>query len=740
MQRSLSHRSLVSTPKRPRRALAALLALALACGGGSGGSSDDDGPPPDTGPFGLEVRVPVAPLAFPLTLPDPGTYSPVDAFPSLDFASPVFLTSARDGSNRLFVVEQGGVIRLFDNDPATTTTEIFLDISDRVPSPGTEAGLLGLAFHPNYPTSPWFYVYYSVDDDGPRRTRISRFRVSADPDRADAGSEDVLLEIPQPSCCSNHNGGMLAFGPDGMLYASVGDGGQAPGSADHGQDPSNLLGAILRLEDDGDIPADNPFVGMPGMRGEIWAYGFRNPWRMSFDREEGTLFVGDVGQSDVEEIDIVTRGGNYGWGVYEGDRPFHNPGNLPPSAFDGPIHTYTHAEGQSVTGGYVYRGSNLPGLIGAYVYGDFGNNAPIWALRVENGVRISNTLLANVNRGAAFGEDAAGELYLVGIFGTITRLVENGGGGDPGLPELLSETGLFADTAAFEPAPGLIEYEVNAPLWSDNARKRRFLALPGTQRIGFRSSDAWTFPVGTALVKHFELETAPGEFARLETRVFFRHTGGWQGYTYRWNEDETDAVLLDEAEDEEFTVQDPDAPGGERQQVWHYPSRTQCLACHTSEAGRVLGVRTGQLNRDFAYPVIVDNQLRAWNHIELFDRNLSRPNNYPAYSDPADATASLAGRARSYLAANCAMCHQPGGGTPVDMDLRFETSRFNLRAIDVPAASGGGPRIDPGDAAGSVLYQRMNATDSDRMPPLATDLVDEVGTTAVGAWIDAGAN
>ena len=286
-------------------------------------------------------------------------------FPALRFERPVLLTHAGDGSGQVYVVEQHGVIHRID--PATPErTDVFLDISARVSRQGNEEGLLGLAFDPAYTQNGRFYVYYSAAS--PRRSVLSRFEVGSN-GLGDPAFESVLLEVAQ--LYRNHNGGMIEFGPDGMLYAALGDGGSAGDPRRHGQNLGTLLGAILRIDvtqPEGGapyaIPADNPFVGQADARGEVWAYGLRNAWRFSFDRETGDLWTGDVGQNALEEVDVVQRGGNYGWNEMEGSRCFRPA--CDPDAFEAPITEYGRDMGCSITGGYVYRGQRIPELQGVY--------------------------------------------------------------------------------------------------------------------------------------------------------------------------------------------------------------------------------------------------------------------------------------------------------------------------------------------------------------------------------------
>jgi len=352
--------------------------------------------------------------------PRAGLYQVVNAFPLLSFTNPVFLTYAPGDPTRLFVLEQRGTIQVFLNDPATAAKQTFLDIQGKVSS-GGETGLLGLAFDPDYATNGFFYVNYTSGQGG-LHTVIARYQVTADPDVADDTSETILLQYNQPF--SNHNGGCLQFGPDGNLYIGAGDGGSAGDPQGNGQSLTTVLGKILRITNTGAIPADNPFVGMGGgVREEIWAYGMRNPWRFSFDRATGELWCGDVGQDKIEEIDLVTKGGNYGWNLFEGDQSYKNPGNVNINTTDRPITTYTHALGESVTGGYVYRGPGVPSLVGLYLYGDFGSGR-LWALDYAGGNVVSNVEIAGVGNPSSFGEDFDGEVYICSYGGSIYRFEE----------------------------------------------------------------------------------------------------------------------------------------------------------------------------------------------------------------------------------------------------------------------------------------------------------------------------
>lgn len=351
---------------------------------------------------------------------------PIEAFPNLTFTKPVDLQNAGDGSDRLFIVEQEGTIQVIENSPSTNVSKLFLDITDSVSTTGSEMGLLGLAFHPEYETNGLFFVYYMADE--PLRSVLSRFSVSADPDSALRSSEVVLLEIPQKY--TNHNGGQIAFGPDGFLYVAVGDGGSGGDPDTNAQNLSRLLGKILRLDVDSPdpglpygIPDDNPFAqNGSGYREEIFAYGLRNPWRCSFDPISGTLWCGDVGQSFLEEINVIEKGGNYGWNIMEGTACYPFSAECSSEGLELPIWDYPRTFGGSITGGHVYRGSQVPSLAGRYVFGDFvsgilaaltydGSNPPT--------VEVLDTLPAFSL--SSFGVDESGELYFCLISGSILR-------------------------------------------------------------------------------------------------------------------------------------------------------------------------------------------------------------------------------------------------------------------------------------------------------------------------------
>ena len=350
-------------------------------------------------------------------------------FPNISYHRMVHLTYPEDNTNRLFLVLQPGQIAVFPNEGKTTIPTIFLDISARVNNGGNEEGLLGLAFDPGYSSNGFFYVYYSAAS--PRRSVLSRFSVSEnDPNLANRASEFIILEVLQPF--KNHNGGHLVFGPDKYLYVGFGDGGSSGDPHKHGQNRNTLLGSILRVDVSTPrakhpytVPSDNPFVDHGNtIRDEIWAYGLRNPWRFTFDSVTGQLWAGDVGQNKYEEVDIIRPGLNYGWNVMEGVHCYQSSdGVCRQQHLEPPIFEYSQkAGGCSITGGYVYRGSRLPSLYGAYIYGDFCSGK-IWALRYDGRQVTENVELVDSGISiSAFGEDQNKELYILSFDRKIYQL------------------------------------------------------------------------------------------------------------------------------------------------------------------------------------------------------------------------------------------------------------------------------------------------------------------------------
>ena len=647
----------------------------------------------------------------------------------LPAVDPVFLAPAPGGGDRLFVAEKSGLIRVFR--PATADTgRVFLDARPQARDFRPETGLLGMAFHPQFAENGRFFLHYSGRI---LQSVLSEFRVSADdPDRADTW-ERIILEVPQPS--DMHNGGQIEFGPDGYLYMSLGDGSAPDDPADPSQDRTNLLGSILRMDVDvGDdtafgegpsygIPLDNPFVGNDrGWREEIWAFGFRNPWRFSFDPLSDLIWVGDVGDRQREEIDLVERGGNYGWGRMEGTVCLDETGCDDDSLLL-PAFEYGRDEGAAVIGGFVYQGQLYADLAGAYLFADFATRK-VWALRPDGRSWRSELLAVAEKHILALGSDAEGEVLV--LTGNAIYGLEPAP--DRELPPpRLSQTRFFADLTTQEPAAGVVPYEVNAPLWSDGAGKRRYLALPPGGLVQFSPTGAWHLPAGTTMIKSFYV----GERI-VETRLLIKRPThpGWDGYSYQWDDEGREAFLLGVAETGEYDV----VESGEVRSHRHlFPSPSQCGDCHTPTAGYLLGVRTDQLNRD--------GQIQAWGSASLFSAELPLEWTWARLPAPADESAAVEERARAYLAANCASCHRPGHGIRATFDVRFATPLAETGLLDSArlghlGAGVGSRLVMPGEPLLSVLYLRMLDVDRERMPPLATARLDTDAADLVRRWIE----
>ncbi len=649
------------------------------------------------------------------------------AFPNLSFSSPLFITHAPGNPSRVYVVEQGGRIRVFENTPEVATSSVFLDLSGKVTCCG-ERGLLGLAFHPDFAQTGELFVSYTDTPPGQSlRSVVSRMRSTDGGLTADPSTEELVITFSQPY--ANHNGGHIAFGPDGYLYLGTGDGGSGGDPQNFAQNLGSLLGKFLRLDVSKRpyaIPADNPFAHSGGGAGEPrperYAWGQRNPWRFTFDPETGELWTGDGGPGALEEVDLIRRGGNYGWRIKEGTRCFNPSQDCIGDGLIDPIVTYPRTEGVSITGGYVYRGSAIPSLRGRYVFGDFGSGK-VWAVRTDpaTGEHSREELFDSSLGISSFGEAPDGELYLVNYGGGAIHKLVPGSATPPEdtFPQLLSQTGCVDPEDARRPLPGVIPYDVASPLWSDGAAKQRHLAIPDGTQIDLREDGDFDLPNGTVLMKTFLLGERP-----VETRLFIRHQDGeWGGYSYEWNDEGTDAALLPGAKTK--------AVAG---QTWQFPSRGQCMTCHTEAAGRSLGLELSQLAPvQVTYPSgRTAPQLETLAHIGLFSSEVPAGAALPALPFPADA--------RAYLHANCAGCHRPGGTTQAEMDLRFSTPLAETGTCDVAPRQGAlglaeARLVAPGAPERSLLPVRMRTLDAHRMPPLGTSVVDAEGVALVEGWI-----
>jgi glucose/arabinose dehydrogenase/regulation of enolase protein 1 (concanavalin A-like superfamily) len=713
-------------------------------------------------------------------------------FPGLVFDNPVAVTTPPGETNRLFVVERKGRIMVVTNLSAPDKT-VFLDLTGSVHSDYLEAGLLGLAFHPGYATNGSFFVFRTrlTTTEGITNAlhdELSRFEVSpTDPHRANPASEKRVWAEYDASV--EHNGGDLHFGPDGYLYVSLGNG-PDPATWAARQQPidQGFFEGIIRIDVDhrpGNLPPnphpgisdqylvphDNPFVGATSsggatvdptrVRTEYYAIGLRNPWRMSFDTMTGTLYCGDVGAGQLEEIDVIERGGNYGWPYLEATNVTDLRGQAPVGfQSSSPLYSYLHGrgtnEGSAVVGGVVYRGFAVPELYGAYIFGD-NPSGHIWALRHE-GQAVENVQPLTSEPGvSAFATDPRnGDVLVVNhTSGVIKRLAFVAAGSVPPFPDTLAATGLFADVTTLSPAPGVRPYSVNVPFWSDGTSKSRWFWLPNGQSITFSTNASWLFPAGMIWVKHFELRltnNAVQSTRRLETRVLVKNDEGVYGVTYRWGDSMTNASLVPEnGMNETFVVQDG---GMNRTQVWNYLARHECLVCHTPSAGYALGFGTAQLNRSCDSPGCVGNQIQALSDQGCFTSSIPDVRSLRALAHATNSSYPLEYRVRSYWAANCSQCHNPSGVDTVAWDARVTVPisaakvidvipAFNLGAVGtldngVVVVGPGSPEnriIKPNAPSNSVLLTRISTPIGVRMPPLGSAVLDHGSIQLVSNWI-----
>ncbi len=736
--------------------------------------------------------------ALPASAPTTG-YALADAFPGITFDYPLKAVTPPGETNRIFVIEKAGKIKVITN-LASPASSVFLDLTTRAsfpvygPPPGNECGLLGLAFHPNYATNGYFYIFYSTRDASNNLfQRVSRFTVSASPNVANAASEQILLS--QADDFTNHNGGDLCFGSDGYLYVSLGDEGDANDTGANSQRINkDFFSGMIRLDVDRraanlepnthpavvingvtgtanyKVPADNPWVGATSFNGsavsptsvrtEWYAVGLRNPYRFSIDPPTGRIYVGDVGQGAREEIDLIVKGGNYGWNYREG--LIARPGSgTPPAAavFIDPILDYPRSDGFSVTGGLVYRGSNLPALYGQYVFADYGGN--IWRVPLNEATGAGTTtpatkvLIGNKSSLVAFGTDPRNNDVLICYLATagaadpgrLLRLVASGAPTTT-FPATLAATGAFSNLATLTPNAGVVAYEPNVPFWSDFAEKLRWFSIPNTANtMAFSEDGNWTFPAGTVWVKHFDLDlnrsgTGASNKRRVETRFIVRTSDGIYGITYKWRADQTNADLVPDAGDtQNFTV--TESGGATRTQTWIYPSRTNCLNCHTTAAGFALSFNTPQLNRANVFGSQTQNQIVAL-HGAGYLTSPGSPSaaGYARYVRADDATTTLEWRVRSYLAVNCVSCHQPGGPAQGNWDARTLLSTGQTGIIDGalvnPLGDAANRVIVRGNTAHSMIHRRVSAAINSgiHMPPLATNEINQEAVNLLAAWIN----
>jgi putative heme-binding domain-containing protein len=699
--------------------------------------------------------------------PDPPPpFKVVRVFPKLKFHRPLLLARC-PGSDRFFVGEQAGVLYSFANRP-DATAELFCDLRKEIktihllPEAREIEAVYGLAFHPNFETNRQCFVCYTLRSRNHNQrnlkegTRVSRFTVTRDdPPRIDPSTEEIVISFLQ----GGHNGGDLHFGPDGMLYISTGDAGDPnpPDPFNTGQDISDLLSSILRIDVDRKdetrnyaIPKDNPFVGMKPARPEVWAYGLRNPWRMSFDSQTGALFVGDVGWELWEMIHRVEKGGNYGWSAMEGPQPI-KPEQIGPTPIRAPLIELPHTLACSITGGLVYRGRKFPELRGAYIFGDWETRR-LWAARFEGDRTKEMPEITRPSvRIVAFGVNGDGEIYFLDYDeGTVHTIERNDGGTrNADFPTTLSQTGLFASVKEHTPAAGVLGFAVNSRQWQDGATAEYWVGLPGDSSVTLHAdgkpvpglvywhSFRMHFPKDAVLMRTMSLGSR-----RVETQILHFEGADWRAYTFAWRDDQLDADLVPAEGAEKEIIEGP------QKRLWQFNSRSQCMSCHSNQSEYALAFLPEQLNRvgpdgrnqliaftEAGYIRRVDNDGRP---LPAFDTASAARE--PKLADPGDSTQPLEARARAYLHANCGHCHSDHGGGSVPLRLKFPVAVDEMKAVGIRPTRGSFALPDaciikPGDPGASTLYFRMAKFGRDRMPHLGAERPDESALELIESWI-----
>jgi putative heme-binding domain-containing protein len=675
----------------------------------------------------------------------PAPYRIELAFPSLRFDKPTSIEEL-PGDGRLLITEMSGKIFSFSEDAMITQPDLAVDLVKLLPAElaNHAVSLWDAEPHPAYRENRYLFVCY-VHPEAGGHTRVSRFTLDRQmPPRAVPGSEQVVITWPS----GGHNGGCLEFGKDGLLYISTGDGSgpNPPDALTTGQDVSDLLGAILRIDVDrpGDgqayiVPSDNPFVDTPGIRAEIWAYGLRNPWKFGIDRETGDLFAADNGWESWEMVHRIVRGGNCGWPIMEGRMALRTEVKPGPTPIIAPVKDHPHTEANSVIGGPVYRGKKLPALVGSFVYGDYITGT-IWAIRPDEDNSYSHTTLVDTDlRTVAFTESSGGEVYVLDydFTGQIYKLLPSDvPDTSASFPRRLSETGLFTSLKNMHPAPGVVPYSVQVARWMDGAKAERWIAVPGSGVIQLSNKGRRAdYPDGTVLVNHVTLpQKGIRRPMRLETQILHYANGVWHPYSYLWDEDGQEAHLVDS-----IGANRTLRPVVQPEMTWHVNAVNECKVCHNAESGYVLGFVPNQLNRRGGGPSRV-NQLAMLAAQGVLDEAPTIADDDPSrLVDPHDPSKDLNDRARSYLHVNCGVCHQPGGNAIVSFflsrDLPFDKLNTNKGSGVGTFGIRDAKIIVPGDPYRSVLLYRMSKLGYARMPYIGSRVVDGFGMRLIESWI-----
>jgi uncharacterized repeat protein (TIGR03806 family) len=684
----------------------------------------DAGPPP---PWGLDTRPPNPTCKAPARpAPKNLDVAIVEPYPTLPRFTTATDLQRHPTLDRFYVVEQGGLVRTFT--PPSTNVTVAIDVSAILQS-GSEAGLLGLAFHPKFAQNHYVYLDYTVPTALTPTPEypvvfdqlIVRYTSPDDGLTFDPASATLIKRTHMPG--GNHNGGRIVFGPDGYLYAAIGDGGLAQWVQDKAMEHGKILRIDVDAKEPYGIPPSNPFIGVDGALPEIYALGFRNPFRMSFDRATGELWEGDVGEITYEEVNRIRPGGNYGWPVREGHHCYDGY-PCDPRNYQDPYLEIPHPTAVSIAAGYVYRGTRIPALYGKFVFGDFGGF--IWTIDEDpvtletKAVALDDTFSRHTT---AFMEDLAGELYGINYFGgEIFQLAPRAATPPSTFPTRLSKTGCVDPANPAKLAPGVVPYDLRVPFWSDGADKGRAFAIPDGTKIDVdpKTGDL-ALPIGSVVLKTFQKGGKP-----VETRLMVRHDdGGWAGYSYEWQGN--DAVLLEGSKDK-------DLGAGDR---WYFPSRIECVRCHTRAAGFTLGLEASQLDTDVTYaPGRTANQRTTLDHIGILAQPLPSVPSLPRLGDSA---ATPASRAAAFLHVNCSQCHQPDNRAgSATMDLRFGAADPQVCNVDPKAGDlgiEGAKLVGPGSPQTSVLFSRAGRRDVHGMPPLGSRSPSPEGVDLLRQWI-----
>ncbi len=705
-------------------------------------------------------------------------------FPQLYFNDPVHVRWQEE-LGRYFVCEQQGKIWSFPHDATAKSADLVVDLKPSLRSFDPERfvgfdSLYTLVFDPEFAHNRFVYlcIIFRTKDGkpSPDGNRISRFCIT----EQSPPTIDVASELPIIHWQSNgHSGCDLAFDHSGCLLISTGDAGfpSPPDALQTGQDINDLLASILRIDvrdatvaEPYRIPEDNPFRHHSGARPEVWAYGFRNPWRIAVDSLSGQLWLGDVGWEKWELVHQVNRGGNYGWSVREGEELIQPQAPLGPTPILPPRVVLSHADSASITGGYVYRGRAIPEIAGHYLFGDWVNGR-LWSVPIDTeaapGAQAHREIASAQLRIVAIAPDREGEPIIVNHVGksTLYRLVPNAAyaeqlAASQAFPRLLSQTGLFADTEKATPSPGVRAFTINQPQWQDGARSDYWLALPqqttvtvynDPQPIGsiamFKSR--LHYPEGTVLAKTLQLpvRTVADQFTehRVETQVLHFDGRLWRGYSYLWNDSQDDAELAP-ASGMDLNLHDialPHEPSQGRELRWRVPSRSECLQCHNPWPETTLAFTPEQLFSERSADASPWMTLVREGHLVTRDKEQREVDPRSCVRRPlcASEDESLETRARSYLHANCAHCHQLGAGAAVDLSLKMSDDPRGMKTFDLAPSKGSfgieaAKIIASGDAASSVLLYRVASCSTGRMPHIGSREVDFAGVALLAAWIN----